>query len=326
MTKTLKVLYLEPPDHSMDPWGKDVVELVGSQHELVLFDPEAPLAPQFENVDVVIEHGYGRGTRAMADVAAGSARLWQIVSVGFEKFDLDYFRQKKIPVANTPGLSSAVALGELALMLMLMLARRWHEDQENLGSGLSLRPVGTELANRHLGIVGLGASGIELARRARSCAMKISAIDVREVSSQEREELGLAFVGKAEDLDDLLPQVDYLSLHLHLNEKTHHIIDERRMGLLKPTARLINVARGKLVDEKALCAALAEGRLGGAGLDVFENEPLDPASPLLKLSNVVATPHIAGVTYETSRRRTMMALENVNRVAAGQEPLYRVDR
>src|SRR5262249_12406699 len=122
----------------------------------------------------------------------------------------------------------------------------------------------------------------------------------------------------------LLPMVDVLTLHLHLNEHTRGIIDDRRLRLLKPTAFLINVARGPLVDEPAMVAALVEGRLAGAGLDVFAHEPLQLDSALLRLPNVVATPHTAGHSGGTWRRRAMFCAENVDRVAAGLEPECRI--
>ncbi len=324
MSKRLKVLFFPPPPDLRKPWQQDVIDAVGPRHNLVLYNPDTSLASQFDKTAVVIDYGGIRATNEMADQAA-SVRLWQILGTGFDRLDVDYWRKKKIPVANCPGPFSAVALAECALMFMLMLARRWREIQTELRQGRLHRPYGSELENRHLGIVGFGASGIELARRARVFGMRISAIDIRDVSREEQQEFGLDFLGKPQDLDHLIPQVDYLSLHLHLNDETRHTIDARRLELMKPGACLINVARGALVDEKALCGALVGGRLAGAGLDVFENEPLDLNSPLLKLPNVVTTPHIAGTTEETSRRRAACCAENVNHIAAGLEPLYRVD-
>jgi phosphoglycerate dehydrogenase-like enzyme len=185
--------------------------------------------------------------------------------------------------------------------------------------------LGTELEGLKLGIVGFGASGRELARRARPFGMKIRAIvGNRDVGEEEMHEYGLEFVGKPPDIDRIIAESDILSLHLHLNAETRHIIDDRRLRLMKPTAFLINVARGQLVDEAALIEALVEERIGGAGLDVFSQEPPDMSSPLFGLPNVIATPHIAGVTDGTSRKRAQVASENVDRVAAGLEPLYRV--
>jgi phosphoglycerate dehydrogenase-like enzyme len=306
------------------PWLTDVEKALNSQHELRIYDAGVPLRPQIEGVDVVVDQGGGHSTREMADLA-DSVKLWQILGSGFDHFDVAYWRRKGIPVAHTAGQFSAVALAECALMFMFMLARRWHQTQLDLGQSIFYAATGEELEGRRLLLVGFGASARALASRALAQGMKISAVDIREVPEAERREFGLEFVGKPEDVDCLLPECDYLSLHLHLNESTRHIIDARRLKLMKPSAFLINVARGALVDEAALYKALAEGQLGGAGLDVFSVEPPDPTMPLLQLPNVVATPHISGTTDGTSRRRAACVAENVNRVADGLEPLYRID-
>jgi phosphoglycerate dehydrogenase-like enzyme len=179
-----------------------------------------------------------------------------------------------------------------------------------------------ELDGLNLGIVGFGASGIELARRAGPFGLKMSAIDIRDVGADEVDEFGLESVGKPKDLNSVIATSDFLSLHLHLNEETRHTIDARRLCLMKSTAFLINVARGALVDEAALIEALAEGKIAGAGLDVFGQEPPDLDSAIFSLPNVIATPHISGGTDGTSRKRAGAAAENVDRIAAGLEPLY----
>jgi phosphoglycerate dehydrogenase-like enzyme len=260
----------------------------------------------------------------MADLAP-SAKLWQILGTGFEKFDLEYWKQKQIPVANTPGQFSADALAECAMMFMLMLARRWHTTQVNLRESRFYAPMGKELEGARLLLIGFGASAKALAARARPFGLKISAIDVREVAEAERREFGLDAVGKPGAIDRFLPECDYVSLHLHLNAETRHILDARRLALLKSAACLINVARGPLVDQAALYRNLVDGRLAGAGLDVFEAEPIDPNDPLFKLPNVVATPHVSGATDGTSRRRGQCAVANIDRIAQGLEPLYRID-
>ena len=324
MVERLRVLYLPPPPQSGDPWQRDVIDAVSGRHDLSLYDQNVPLLPQFAGVDVVLDHGGSMGTRAMADVA-GSVKLWQILGTGIDHFDLEYWHRKGIPVANCPGEFSGVSLAECALMFMVMLSRHWYQTQENLRRGTLYVPVGNELENRRLGLVGFGASAQELAHRAKAFGMRISAIDIRDISLDEQQKFGIEFAGKSADLDRVLAQSDFLSLHLHLNEHTRHIIDDRRLRLMKPSAYLINVARGALVDEEALFEALSEGRLAGAGLDVFSHEPLAPDHPLLTLPNVVATPHVSGATDGTSRRRAACAARNVDRVAAGLDPLYRVD-
>ncbi|MBM3801450.1 MAG: hypothetical protein FJW26_03965 [Acidimicrobiia bacterium] len=327
MTKRINVLFLPHPlgPSMFKPWGEDVVLAISDRHNLRILDYGKPIPPQFEGVDVAIDHGGSAGTREMADAAAGTVRLWQILGTGLDHFDLDYWRSKGIPVANCPGPFSAVALAECAMMLILMLARRYPVAVENLRRGVLYQPVGSELEGLQLGIVGFGASGIELARRARSFGMRPSVIDIREIKESEVREYGLEFVGGPADLDKVVAESDVLSLHLHLNEQTRHIIDGRRLGRMKPTAFLINVARGALADEVALAQALVAGRIGGAGLDTFGQEPPDLNSPLFSLPNVIATPHIAGVTDGTSRKRAQAAAQNVDRIAAGLEPLYRVD-
>ena len=322
--KRLNVLFLAHPPHLREPWLKDLRDAIGARRNFALLDEQAPLPPQFSGVDVVVDQGGAHGTRAMADLGA-SVKLWQILGTGFEKFDLAYWKQKKIPVANTPGQFSADALGECAMMFILMLARRWHETQTNLRESQFYSPMGRELAGARLLLIGFGASAQALAARALPFGMRISAIDVREVSEAERREFRLEAVAKPQDIDRLLPECDYVSLHLHLNAETHHLLDARRLGFLKSTSCLINVARGALVDQASLHRNLAEGRLAGAGLDVFESEPPDPNDPIFKLANVVATPHISGCTDGTSRRRGECAAANIDRVAQGLEPLYRID-
>ena len=326
MTKRLNVLFLPHPIKvsMFNPWGMDVVKAVSRNHDIHVLDYDKPLAAQFKGMDAVIDHGGSAGTREMVD-AATDARLWQILGTGFDHFDLDYWKSKGIPVANCPGAFSAVALAESAMMFILMLTRRYPEARARLDEGELYEPMGLELEGLQLGIVGFGASGIELARRARPFGMKIAAIDIREISDAERQEFGLSFVGTPDDLEKVVAESDILSLHLHLNSETHHIIDARMLGLMKPTAYIINVARGALIDEDALAQALLAGNLGGAGIDAYSQEPPDISSPFFSLPNVIATPHTAGVTDGTSRKRAQCAADNVDRIAAGLEPLYRID-
>ena len=324
MAERLTVLFLPHPlgPSMLKPAADDIIDAIGDRHDLRILDYDRPIAPQFDGVDVVIDHGGSAGTQEMADAAAGGVRLWQILGTGFDHFDLDYWRSKKLPVANCPGVFSAVALAECAMMFMLMLARQYPVTQTNLKQGELYRPVGMELDGLKLGIVGFGASGIELARRAAPFGLRMSVIDIRDVEADEVREFGLEFVGQPEDLDSVVAASDFLSLHLHLNEETRHTIDARRLGLMKSTAFLINVARGALVDEAALIEVLAKGEIAGAGLDVFGQEPPDLNSPIFSLPNVIATPHISGGTDGTSRKRAGAAAENVDRIAAGLEPLY----
>ena len=326
MSERLKVLFLPLPD-LFERWGNDLVSAVTKNHDLRIADYDQPLAPQFEDIDAVIDHGGSVGTREMVDLAAaGKVRHWQVLGTGFDHFDLEYWKAKGMPVSNCPGAFSAVALADCAMMFILMLARRYQESKEILAGGELYRPIGAEMEGWKLGILGLGASGIELAKRAPGFGMKTLAIDIRDIGPDEVSELGLEFAGKPADMDDVIAQSDVVSLHLHLNQETRHIIDSRRLKLMKSTAFLVNVSRGELVDEAALETALVEGWIGGAGIDVYSQEPPDLSSAIFRLPNAVTTPHIAGVTDGTSRKRAGCAAENLDRLAAGLEPLYRIDQ
>jgi phosphoglycerate dehydrogenase-like enzyme len=323
MPNRLRVLFLPAPG-LFKPWGEDVLAAIGDRHEVHVYDAQQPLAPQFAGVEVVIDHGGSVGTRAML-AAASSAKLWQVLGTGLDHFDLAYWRSQKMPVANCPGPFSAAALAECAMMFMLMLARQYPVARERLQAGRYYEPMGKELEGLTLGLIGFGASAQALARRARPFGMQLAAIDIRDIKADEARDYELHFTGGPAAMDQVIAESDFLSLHLHLTPETRGLIDARRLALMKPGACLINVARGALVDEAALVQALQAGRLGGAGVDVYGSEPPDPHSPLFQLPNVIATPHIAGMTDGTSRRRAQCAADNVERIAAGLEPLYRVD-
>lgn len=320
--RRLKVLFL--PLDGVDPvWQEEVVKAVSPRHDLAIYDRRKPLAEQFSGVEAVVDVGGSVGTREMYD-AAKDARLWQILGTGLDHIDIDYMRTKGFITVNCPGQFSSVGLGECAMMYILMLSRRFHEAAANFKAGLLYKPMGMELEGKTLGIIGFGSSGQELARRARGFGMQIQAVDVRPIDPAILQALQPEFLGSPADIDRVVQESDFLSLHLHLTSETRHLIDARRIGLMKPSACIINVARGALVEEAALYAALLNGRIGGAGLDVFAQEPPDPSLAVYRLPNVVATPHIAGATDGTARKRAAVAAENVDRIAQGLEPLYRI--
>ena len=322
--RRLKVLFL--PLASVDPiWQDEVVKAVAPGHDLAIYDAGQDLTAQFAGVDAVLDVGGSVGTKEMYD-AAVDARLWQILGTGLDHVDLGYMKTKGFAIANCPGQFSAVGLAECAMMYILMLSRRFHETQASFRARVMYQPTGSELVGKVLGIVGFGASGQELARRARAFAIRLQAIDIRPIEEHILAELQPEFVGSPDNLDRVVSESDFLSLHLHLTPHTRHTIDARRLGLMKPTACLINVARGALVEEAAMHEALLNGRIAGAGLDAFGQEPPDPTLPVYQLPNVVVTPHTSGSTDGTARNRAAAAAENLDRLAQGFEPLYRVDQ
>jgi len=209
---------------------------------------------------------------------------------------------------------------------MLYLAKNFPEADRNLRSGTMYTPLNTELAGLTLGLVGLGASARELATRAKALEMRIVAIDVVEPDAGTVARLGLDWLGSPADLPRLMRESDYVSIHVPLSPDTHRMIDAEMLALMKPTASLVNVARGAIVDEDALVDCLRAGRLRGAGIDTFSTEPPPADDPFLALDNVVATPHVAGVTFGTSKRRGAACAENVRRIAADLPPLYEITR
>ena len=203
-------------------------------------------------------------------------------------------------------------------MFILMHAHRYGEARRNFDAGRLYAPTGIELEGLTLGLIGFGASGQDLARRAKPFGLRILAIDIRPIEEEILVEIQPQFLGDPSDLDHVVAESDYLSLHLHLTPKTRHTIDARRIGLMKKSACLINLARGGLVDEDALYRALLDGHLGGAGLDVFAQEPPDATAPVFQLPNVFAMPHTAGSTDGTSRKRARLAADNLDRYARGE--------
>ena len=277
-------------------------------------------------VEVVVDQG-GWGTPAMADSAAAAGiKLWQVIGTGLDHLDVNYFLERGIPISYSPGFLSGVGLAEHALMLMLCLSKNWTAAQKNAHSGLWYHPMNEELYGKTLGLVGFGGSARELAKRAWAMGMRTLAIDLVDVPALVLSECHVAYFGHTQALPKLLAESDYLSIHVPITPQTKHMIGREAFAQMKKTAFLINVARGDIVDEVALLDALKTERIQGAGLDTFAHEPLRPDHPLLHLPNVLTTPHVAGGTRGTSRRRGQAAAENIFRVAEGLPPLYLVDR
>jgi D-3-phosphoglycerate dehydrogenase len=318
----MRILFL-PFNPVMHYWYDGFVEAVDGRYPIEMYDPDKPLAPQFEGIDVVVACAGCTHEMVDASVAAG-VKLWQVLSVGVDHWDMPYFFRKEMPFANTPGPFSAIALAEHALTLMLVIAKNHRVAQANVRTETFSLPLNDELAGKKLGLIGLGASGRELAKRGHAMGMEILAIDVADIPQSVRDEHHVSFFGGASELARVIAEADYLSLHTPSTAETRHMIGRQQFEMMKPSAVLINVARGLLVDEDALVEALKSGQIRGAGVDAFANEPLSSSHPLLQMDNVYCTPHVAGVTRETAQRRGQAAANNVERVSQGLEPLHLV--
>jgi D-3-phosphoglycerate dehydrogenase len=317
----VRVLFIGFQD-LVHPWYDDFVTAIGGKYPVDLYDTTRPFADQLTRGGIVVDQG-GWGTHAMADAAvAADIKLWQVIGTGLDHLDINYLVERGIPVSYSPGFLSGVGLAEHALMLMLCLAKNWTVMEKNTHSGVWYHPMNEELYGKTLGLVGFGGSARELAKRAWAMGMRTLAVDVVAPPPEVLLECHVEHFGGLGEIPKVLSESDYLSIHVPLTPQTKHMIGSQQLAQMKKTAFLINVARGEIVDEAALLDALTTGKIQGAGLDTFAGEPLKPDHPLLNLPNVLATPHIAGGTRGTCRRRGLAAAENVFRVASGLAPLH----
>lgn len=240
-------------------------------------------------------------TKVSQDIIESGKKLVLIArsGVGLDNIDLKAAEKRGITVVNSPEASS-VSVAELTIGAMISLMRKIHTADKSLKEGKWLKKEleGQELSGKKLGIIGFGRIGQEVARRAAAFQMKISAYDILEERKKEAEKLGVKFFGTSrEALEKLLKESDIITLHVPYLPETTHMIGSKEISLMKDKAYILNLARGGIVDEKALFEALKNGKIAGAALDCFEQEP--PSNlPFAELPNVLCTPHIGSSTKE----------------------------
>ena len=228
--------------------------------------------------------------------------------VGVDNIDVEAASRRGILVMNVPG-GNTLAATEHTFAMLLSLSRMIPQAHADLKAGLWNKEkwLGTELAGKTLGIIGLGRIGRQVLRRAAAFEMKTVVFDPY-VSEDHAQKLGATQVS----LEDLLKQSDFITVHASLTDKTRHLLNSQTLKWVKPGARLVNCARGDLIDEAALLEALKDGRLKGAALDVFSREPLPADSPLLKLPNVIVTPHLGASTEEAQIKVAAELAQNIS--------------
>jgi phosphoglycerate dehydrogenase-like enzyme len=313
-------IVLVPPSAEV---GAIARELAPSGFELILL---SHTAPDFQTALPGMDYMVCYPSVAMPDTfyrAAPRLKLVQLLSAGYDNVDLAAARRANVPVCNNGG-ANAVSVAEHSLMLMLAVARKviWQHGNVAAGRwrGNAPAPRLYELYGKSLGIVGLGTIGKKTARLAQAFGMRVQYYDIRRLSEEAEDALGVRF----RLLRELLASSDVVSLHVPLNASTRGMIGRDELALMKPLAIIVNTARGPVIDEGALHQTLQAGRLFGAGLDVFEQEPPPANNPLLKLDNVVLTAHFAGPTWDNHVARFRNAFDNVERVARGEPPLWLV--
>jgi len=254
---------------------------------------------------------------------ASFLRLVQQFGAGLETIDIKSATRYQVAVANIPTLGSgnAESVAEWFVMAALGLSRRVCEIRSQVSRGNPWgSPVGQALYGRTAGLVGFGGIGKALARRLKPFQMKIIAIKKNPDKNIEKN-LGIEWIGGIKDLPKLLKQTDYLFICVPLTVKTRNMIGEKELALLPKGTYILNAARGPIINKKALINTLDSGHLGGVALDVYWIEPPEPNDPILDYTNVMATPHIAGVTDISYSRIAAGVAENIRRVMEGKLPL-----
>ncbi len=305
-----------------DPLSQAGIELL-QQHASV--DVKTGLSEE-ELVDIIGDYHamvVRSGTQVTAAVIEAGRQLQVIgrAGVGTDNIDIEAATRRGIIVVNAPT-ANTIAAAEQTIALMLALARQVPQAGESLRQGRWERKkfVGVEVRNKVLGIIGLGRIGTEVAKRAQGLEMKIIAYDPY-VSADHAARYDVEFM----DLPSLLQQADFITLHTPLTPDTRHMINDETLAMMKPTARLINCARGGLIDEEALLRALDEGRIAGAALDVFSQEPPPPDHPLLHHPRVIVTPHLGGSTQEAQAGVARDIAEQIITVLEGRLPPHAVN-
>lgn len=247
---------------------------------------------------------------ALLRSAPKSFKVISQMAVGYDNIDIQTASELGIPVGHTPGILTETT-ADMAWSLLMAVARRVVEAHNQVQNGI-WKPwgpsvlCGQDIHAATLGIVGFGRIGQAMAKRAQGFEMRVLVSD-----PQPNPELAKKFNVEFTSLDELLQQSDFVSLHTYLSPQTRHLISRPQFEKMKPTAVLINTARGAVVDSQALEWALTSGRIAGAGLDVFDPEPIPSGSPLLHLANVVITPHIASASVQTRLKMALMCVENI---------------
>lgn len=280
--------------------------------------PREKLLAAAAAADGILSHPASRFDRELLECAP-RLKVISNVAVGYDNVDVAACTERGIVVCNTPGVLTD-ATADLTLALMLAISRRVAEADRFTRSGAwqywtPTLLLGQDITEATVGIVGMGRIGLEVARRVKAFRSRIL-YHTRHRRPEVEAELGATYVS----LPELLEQADFVSLHVPANAETQNLIGAAELARMKPTAYLINAARGAVVNQAALVAALRAGQIAGAGLDVFAPEPVPAGDPLLGLANVVLMPHVGSATIRTRQRMAELAAHNLLAVLAGEVP------
>lgn len=302
----------------------EALDIVAASCDYRIWDSESEPVPrdaleaEISDADGVLTLLTERVDKRLLD-AAPRLKVVANMAVGYDNIDVAECTRRGIVVTNTPGVLTETT-ADLAFALILAAARRVTEAERYLRQGQwktwsPMLLTGVDVHGATLGIVGLGRIGEAVARRARGFSMR-----VLYANRSARPDVEAALGIERRGLDELLKSSDFVSIHVPLNDSTRHLIGERELNLMKPTAVLVNTSRGPVVNERDLYRALKDRRIFAAGLDVFDTEPIRSDNPLLELDNVVLLPHIGSASIATRTQMAVMAARNLTQVLAGQTP------
>jgi D-3-phosphoglycerate dehydrogenase len=287
-----------------------------------IVDYNKPLLPQLVDANVIV-NDFSKIDKTLID-GCPNLRLVHQIGIGYDNVDVGYCTSKSVYVANVP-LANAVSVAEHTLFLILYLAKNMKGTSNTTGTSMLesrlAGVLGSELQGKTITIIGLGATGLEVAKRAKSFGMQVLAVTKNPSSKKPEKEYFVDSIGGLETLSDSLTRADYVSLHTPLTEETRGMMGNKELGLMKKSSFLINVARAPIVDREALFTELSSKKISGAAFDVFWEEPADSNDKLLKLDNFVLTPHIAGWTNESVDAIARIITTNIERISQAEVPL-----
>jgi lactate dehydrogenase-like 2-hydroxyacid dehydrogenase len=321
--KNVKILVTDTIVHRMPDITAEKYPEENAHIEWVLAETgdEEELVRLVKDVDIIVGARHPIKTKILEN--ADNVFFIQQCSAGYDNLDLDTARKKSITVSHS-GSAGIIPVAELVMTLMLSAARSIPKCHNSMANGEWIFPEMInktyEVNAKTLGIIGMGKIGTQTATLANGLQMKIQYFDPYRKDTSD-----LDFPAKSVSLEELLKTSDFISIHTLMTDETFHMIGKNELEMMKPTAYLINTSRGSICDEDALADALENNVIAGAGLDVFggHHEPPSEGAKILKLDNVVLTPHIGGATAEDIYRNFFVtSLDNIIRVIRGEEPLY----
>ena len=308
-----------------DKMANEAIELLKDAGHDVTFDEMdgETLLKEISAYDALMVRGRTKAVKEAVEAGAGgSLKVIGRAGIGVDNVDVETAAKLGIPVVNAPTGSTA-SVAELAIGHMLALSRHLSKADMTMKKGewIKKQLKGNELGGKTLGLVGCGNIGRLTGKFAQAFGMNVIGYD----PFVSKEDLKKDEIEKIDELAELMGKADFISLHLPHIPKTHHIVNKQMISKMKPTACIINCARGGTVDEKALYTALKNGKIAGAGLDVYEQEP-PKDSPLLQLDNIMLTPHIGANTKEGQIRAGTVCAEQILKVLDGKEPDFCVNK